>query len=127
MLPASQIVNVLGKYLKRNIDSAESIRFSSNMCDVVFTIYYQIPAEFQIPEKGEEYNDVHEMKVDINITTYRNKVRINLIEISPQSRTIGFDVYEPELFTNMSYARDAIMKKVQRRVSRAYKDFDFLF
>ena len=112
-LEASQIVNKLGKYLNRNIDGTYKFRIGGNQYDLYFMVLYQLPREMQVPgRQAEGYNDMHEMHLNLNITTYQNKIRVNIIEISPEERTIGFDVYPPELFQNMSIARDKIYSQV---------------
>lgn len=126
-LSANQQVNRVGKYLYKNIDGAFKYKTSSNTCDVYFTLLYQLPLDMQEPDKGKEYNDVHEITVDINITTYQNKVRVNVIEMTPMQRTLGYDLYEPYVLENLENAKKQIFNKIIKRVSKAYSDYDFLF
>lgn len=126
-LSSNQQVNRVGKYLYNNIDGAFKYKTSSNMCDVFFTLLYQLPLDMQEPDKGEEYNDVHEITVDINITTYQNKVRVNVIEMTPMHRTLGYDLYEPYVLEDLENAKKRIFNKIIKRVSKAYSDYDFLF
>ena len=127
MLSANQQVNRVGKYLYNNLDGAFKYKTSSNTCDVYFTLLYQLPLDMQEPDKGKEYNDVHEITVDINITTYQNKVRVNVIEMTPMQRTLGYDLYEPYILENLENAKKRILNKIIKRVSKAYSDYDFLF
>lgn len=126
-LSANQQVNRIGKYLYKNLDGAFKYQTSSNTCDVFFTLLYQLPLDMQEPDKGEEYNDVHEITVDINITTYQNKVRVNVIEMTPKQRTLGYDLYDPELLQDLEFARSKILKKIVKRVSKAYSEYEVLF
>ena len=126
-LSANQQVNRVGKYLYKNIDRAFKYKTSSNTCDIYFTLLYQLPLDMQEPDKGKEYNDVHEITVDINITTYQNKIRVNVIEMTPKQRTLGYDLYEPELLENLESAKSRIFKRVVKKVSKAYSEYDFLF
>lgn len=126
-LSANQQVNRVGKYLYKNIDGAFKYKTSSNTCDIYFTLLYQLPLDMQEPDKGKEYNDVHEITVDINITTYQNKVRVNVIEMTPMQRTLGYDLYEPYVLENLENAKKRIFNKIIKRVSKAYSDYDFLF
>lgn len=127
VLPASQQVNRVGKYLFKHIDGAFKYSKSSNQYDIYFTLLYQIPYWERIPGKGSEYNDVHEMTIDINLTTYQNKLRVNVIETSPEERTIGYDLYRPEVLMDLPSAMKLIWFGVIKRVSKAYKDYDFIF
>lgn len=126
-LSPAQQVNRVGKYLYKNLDGAFKIEFSPNMCDVYVTLLYQLPYLDRIPGKGREYNDVHEMTLNLNITTYQNKLRVNVIEMTDEERTLGHDTYSPEKLINLSDAKDLIFNKVVKRVSKAYEDYDFIF
>lgn len=126
-LSANQQVNRVGKFLYKNIDGAFNYKKSSNMYDVYMTILYQLPVESQDKSKGEEFNDLHEMTLDINVTTYLNKVRINIIEMTPEEKTIGYDLYEPEKLEDLVKASEIILKKIHKRISREFREYEFLF
>ena len=127
LLSANQQVNRLGKFLYKHIDGAFNYKKSSNMYDVYMTILYQLPVEIQDMSKGKEFNDLHEMTLDINITTYLNKVRINIIEMTPEEKTIGYDLYEPEKLEDLVRASEIILKKIHKRISREFREYEFLF
>lgn len=127
MISANQQVNKVGNYLYKHIDGAFKYKKSSNQYDVYFTLLYQVPYLQRIPGKGKEYNDVHEMTVDINITTYQNKLRVNVIELAPNERTIGYNLYRPEVLEDLPSAMARIWRNVIKQVSKAYKDYDFIF
>ena len=78
-------------------------------------------------EFGGIRNDVKEMTININITTYQNKLRINTIEMTPQERTLGFDLMKPEELVDLQAAMNIIKKKVGNRIRRAYKNYTILF
>ena len=113
---ANQQVNRLGKYLYNYLDSAFKYTTSSNTCDVYFLLLYQITGQL----------DVQEMNIDISVTTYQNKIRVNVIEISPEERTIGYSCYDPEFVKNLKEASVKIYQDILKKVSKAYKDIDFL-
>lgn len=128
-LEAGQQVNRVGKYLYKHLDGAFKMTKGSNECDVYVTVLYQIPPEFlkkyNITE--EQYKDVNEMTLDLNIATYQNKVRINIIEVTPDEKTIGFDVYKPEQLENLQQSAELIFDKVCKRIAKEFQDYDFLF
>lgn len=126
-LSANQQVNRVGKFLYKHIDGAFNYKKSSNMYDVYMTILYQLPVESQDKSKGEEFNDLHEMTLDINVTTYLNNVRINIIEMTPEEKTIGYDLYEPEKLEDLVKASEIILKKIHKRISREFREYEFLF
>lgn len=127
MISANKKVNILGKYLYKHLDGAFRYVTTSNMCDVYFTLLYQPRLEDQLPTNTPEENDVHEMTIDINITTYQNKLRVNIIEVTKAEKTIGFDVYDPEITKDLKAAMELIYASIAKKVAKAFKDYDFLF
>lgn len=120
-IPASQQVNRIGKYLYKHLDGAYKFHKSGNMYDVYCTLLYELKEEYS----GTK-NDVQEMTININITTYQNKIRINTIEMAPQERTLGSDSMKPEELTDLQTAMKIILWKVGNRVRKAYKDYIIL-
>lgn len=127
MIPANKKVNILGKYLYKHLDGAFKYTTTSNTCDVYFTLLYQLRPEDQLPSNTPEENDVHELTIDLSITTYQNKIRVNILEVTAMEKTIGCDVYDPEITKDLKSAMDLIYSRTVKRVSRAFKDYDFLF
>lgn len=121
-IPASQQVNRVGKYIYKHLDGAYKFQKSGNMCDIYCTLLYQLKPEF-----GGKKNDVQDMTIDINITTYQNKLRINTIELTPQERTLGFDLMRPDELEDLNQAMNIILNKVGNRIRKAYKDYFILF
>ena len=124
VLPASKQVKRIGQYLYKHIDGAYDFKSSSNNYDVYFLLLYELKKELREP--GKDY-PVQEMKININVTTYQNKVRINIIELTPQERTIGFDLYTPEKVQDLHKAYPVIMEKIYKRIYKAYQDYYFLY
>ena len=122
ILPASQQVNRVGKYLYKHLDGAYKYVKSGNVYDVYCTLLYQLKPEF-----GGKVNDVQEMTINISITTYQNKLRINTIEMTPKERTLGFDLMKPEELVDLQKAYEIIIWKVGNRIRKAYKDYIILF
>lgn len=121
-IPASQQVNRVGKYLYKHLDGAYEFRKSGNMYDVYCTLLYELKEDY-----GGTKNDVQEMTININITTYQNKLRINTIEMTPQERTLGFDLMKPEELVDLQTAMAIIQRKVGNRIRKAYKEYIVLF
>lgn len=124
VLPASKQVKRIGQYLYKHIDGAYDFKSSSNNYDVYFLLLYELRKELREP--GKDY-PVQEMRININVTTYQNKVRINIIEITPKERTIGFDLYTPEKVQDLQKAYSVIMEKIYKRIYKAYEDYYFLY
>lgn len=122
-LAASTQVKRIGKYLYKNLDSAYNYKSSSNMFDVYFTLYYQE----KHPTLGIAINDIKEMNIDINITTYQNKVRVNVIEMTSAERTLGYNLYRPEKLDDLPAAMKLIWSSIVKKVEKAYADYEFIF
>lgn len=121
-MPATKQVNRVGKYLKKHMDGAYKYVQRANECDVYVTLLYQLK-----PEYGGLPNDVHEMTIDINITTYQNKLRVNTIEVTPEERTLGFDLIKPEDLRNLEQGKEIVQMIVGNRIRKAYRDYLILF
>lgn len=123
---AGQLVNRLGQYLYKHIDGAFKIDKTANTCDVYFMILYQIPhrqRRFGHPEDHE----MNEMHINLSITTYQNKVRVNVIEMTPDEMTLGCYVYPPEQLVDMAATQAKILNRIKSKISKMYEDFDFVF
>lgn len=126
-IPMGKQVNRVGKYLYSKFDSRDSIKFKPNMCEVYFTLYYQLPEELQIEDDDTGINDMHEMQMCINITTYANKLRVEINEISPSECTISFAVYDEVTCQDLELVRSKILNKLRKDISKTYEDYDFIF
>ena len=114
----SQKVNKLGKYLRKHIDGAYKIGFSPNTCDVYITLYYQIPGD------DKSFKEMH---FDINITTYQEKIRVNITAMDDMEKTIGQLIYKPQQLVPMDVAVTKIYQDICRKVENEYQDYDFVF
>ena len=128
MIPTSQLVNKIGKYLYKHISGADRYKVSGNINDVWFTVLYQIPEYSIKPGQGMRYSDeVYDMRININVTTYRNKIRVNLIEVSPEERTLGHFVYMPEQVQQVATICDDIIEDIQKRLNKIFEDYNFIY
>jgi len=125
-MPLSQLVNSVGKYMYKHIDSANKLTFYPNMCDVYFTIYYQVPGEI-IQKYNVPDDELHEMQVDVNITTYQNKIRVNITEVDALERTLGSVIVKPVDFPDVAKLSTHIYTEICKKVAKAYEDYEFVF
>ena len=128
-LQPAQLVNKLGKFMYKHLDGAFKIENTANMCDVYVTVLYAIPREIIELYKiyDPKYSDVNEMTIDINITTYQNKIRVDTIEKTPEEKTLGFDLFPPEKLLDLNKALELVYSKVCRRIEKEFEDFEFIF
>lgn len=123
-MQSGQKVNKIGSYLYKNIDGAFKFEKSPNMYDIYMVVYYQLPVESR---RKPEDDELHEMIIDINVTTYQNKIRVNTIEQDENERTLGFKVYSDDKVENLEELRRVVLKTVKMQLEKAYKDYDFIF
>lgn len=124
----NQLVNQVGQWLYKHIDSAYKAVRGSNTYDIYMTVYYQLPRLQQVPgREAEGYNDMHEMKINISLTTYQNKIRVNIHEVTPDQWTFGYILIPPDQLQTVENARELIYEKVIRKIEKHYKDYLFLF
>lgn len=127
-ISTNQLVNQVGQYLYKHIDSAYKAVRSSNTYDIYMFVYYQLPRLQQIPGKEKEgYNDVHQMNINISLTTYQNKIRVNIHELTPNQWTFGYILVPPENLKTVEDSRQLIYEKVIQKIKNHYKDYLFLF
>ena len=115
-LPASKQVIRVGKYLVKFLDGVIKYKISSNMFDIYTTLLYADP----------KTPDTQEMVLNLNLTTYQNKLRVDVIEITPEERTLGFDLFPLTQLDDLKTLSTKIYNKVLKRVEKAYRYFEFL-
>lgn len=126
-IPGSQLVNRLGKYFKKSIDGVYSIKFQPNECVVKFVVYYQAPFMSNDIHKGRQLSDLLEMNIECNITTYSDKIRVNLIELSPDEMTIGQFIISTSKFDDWVYGREFLWNKIVDKLYETFEGYEFIF
>lgn len=114
---APSVVNRIGKYLNNNIDGAFKIQFRANECEITMRMYYQAP----------DSPDLKEMHFIINVTTYQNKLRINITEDDEMEKTIGQVILMPEELNDLSLIKYKVMKALRKAISKEYAGYDFIY
>ena len=118
-----QAVNIIGKYLFKHIDGAYNFKKGANTYDIYFTILYQLKEDY----RTDKDHDMHEMNINISITTYSDKLRMNIVEISPREKTLGFNTFALTKFDDLQSGYELVMKTVLKRLNKEYEDYDFIF
>ena len=120
-MPASLQVNRVGKYLSKHLDGVYKTAKDRNTYDVYVNFMYQPYPEYT------ETPPIDSLNIIISITTYQNKIRVNTIEVTPQARTLGFDLFKIEDMQDMELAMSIIKWKVSKRIQKAYSNYIILF
>lgn len=119
-----QVVNKVGSYLYNHIDGAFKFEKSPNMYDVYFIVLYQIPEENRTTAEEDE---VHELPIDLNITTYQDKIRVNIIVQDEYEKTIGTKTFSYDKLDDLEKLRQTVLSFVEKKVTKEYQEYDFLF
>ena len=127
-LTPGQKLNLVGNYLFKNIDSSYNRKKSSNMYDIYFTLLYQIPQDIIDKYKlDDKYSEVQEMDMNINITTYKQKLRINLLEMDPDELTLGCKVIDLKDNNDLDGLRNTILDYLDKKLQKEYEDYEFIY
>lgn len=119
-----QVVNKVGSYLYNHIDGAFKFEKSPNMYDVYFIVLYQIPEENRTTDEDDE---VHELPIDLNITTYQDKIRVNIIVQDEYEKTIGTKTFSYDKLDDLEKLRQTVLSFVEKKITKEYEEYDFLF
>ena len=124
-----KVVNSVGKYLYRKLEGSYSFKKTSNTAEVKSTILYQIPKEV-----SDRYNldkdvrdEVKVMDVTIDVTTYADKIRVNVIEVTPEEKTIGFKTFKSSIFQDMSTGLLNVYGFVTSSIEKEFYGYTVLF
>ena len=126
VIPPEQLVNRIGKYMYKHIDGSFKYELKPLMYDFWFTMLYEIPKPTNPGHKRID-DSVFEITIHLSITTYQKKIRVNVIEETPNQRTLGHDVFKPEQVVDPEIAKQRIMERVHQRIAKAYRDYDYVY
>lgn len=127
-LPLPSQVKRLGKYLKDNLTGVYKVVEPPNEYIIYTTILYQIDPEvrkmlkrYQKEFQGKE-EDIYEMNIYLNITTYSQYIRVNVIQLDEYEVTLGYLRLDREDLISLPYCKKKIVDYVKKRIETKYKD-----
>ena len=125
---ASELVNRVGNHLYKTIDGAYKFKKSANTYDIYMVVLYELPVYVGkgMIRKYDE-NGMQEVNVNLNITTYQNKIRVNTILLTPEEVTLGFDLFPPKDFIDLHLGCEKIEQKVRKRIDKYFEDYETLY
>ena len=127
MFKGSQIVNELGKYIKKHLTGSGNIKKEPNICNVTIPLLYTVKPDKDALDDGISDDTPDEMgtiTVQICIKTYDNKIGVNIfngdLTIDHKSYPVAsFDDYETECIKVLNYTK--------KRIIKYYPQYDFQF
>lgn len=112
------MINKVGRYLSKNIDGAYKLEFHPMDCEVYMRMYYQVPGS---PDSFDE------MKFFISITSYSNKLRINLTEDTEMEKTIGQLILFPDELYDLDRIKKRVLTMIRKSINKEFAEFDFVY
>ena len=125
----NKICNTVSKSIKKRFDGAYKYKKSSNICELWSTILYQIPKEVsdRYDLDYDTRKDVKVMDVLIHFTSYSGKLRIEVTELSPNEKTIGFKTFKQSIFNNMQKGVQSVYDFIKMSIEAEFNGYDILF
>lgn len=125
----TKLPGIVGKFLNNRLDGSYSFKRTSNSSEVKSTILYQIPIDVskKYNLSKSEREQVNVMDVLVSTTTYSNKVRVEVVELSPEEKTIGFRTFAKEKFKDVHSGCQEVLAFVAKSVRKEFEGYDVLF
>lgn len=111
-------VNTIGKFLYKNIDGAFKIEFHPMNCIVWMRMYYQLAGN------KESFNEIYFM---LDITSYQNKIRINITEDTLTEKTIGQIILTDDQIVDLNVLKHVVITKFRKAIEKEYSNYDFVY
>lgn len=110
-------VKKIAKYVWSRISGRTKLTFRPNESVIDMFLYYHT---------GRQEDPVEEVDIQLSLTAYSGKLRLNVINMSDNEKTllhttIDASGKEPEDI------RSEIMESVRRALSKEYTEYDFIF
>ena len=132
-LPLPSQVKRLGKFLKDNLTGVYKVKEPPNEYVIYTTILYQVDPEVRKAMKRyqKEFHgmeeDIYEMNIYFNITTYSGKyIRINIIQLDEYEVTLGFLRLEPTDLMSLPYCQDLLLRYTKKVIEKRYDGYEVL-
>ena len=123
------IRNSCAKSLYKKLDGAYDIKTNSTTAEVKSTILYQIPAEvsdkYNLPD--DTRNTVNQMDVRIDLATYSDKLRVEVVQLAPDEYTMGFKTFNSSTFDNVQKGIQKVFDWVKSTIEKQYSGYEVLF
>lgn len=132
-LPLPSQVKRLGKYLKDNLTGVYKVAEPPNEYVIYTTILYQIDPEvrkmmkrYPVELKGIE-EDIYEMNIYFNITTYAGKyIRVNIIQLDEYEITLGFLRLDKLDLMSLPACKKKLLEYTKQRIEKKYEGYEVL-
>ncbi len=131
-LPLPSQVKRLGKFLAKNLTGVYKVQEPPNEYVIYSTILYQIKPEvrkalkkYQKEFQGKE-EDIYEMNIYFNITTYSQYIRVNVIQLDEYEQTLGYLRLSPQELMSLPFCKQKILEYTKKVIEKKYEDYEVL-
>lgn len=131
-LPPATMVKRVGNFLAKNLEGVYKVLEKSNTYILYTTILYQIKPEvrkamkpYQKEFQGIE-ETIYEMNIYLNVTTYQKCIRVDVIELDENEKTLGFIKFTPDELISLPYCKDKLLAYIKKRIEKAYEMYEVL-
>ena len=130
-LPLPSKVKRLGKYLKDHLAGVYNIKEPPNEYIIYDTILYQIKKSLRqemkkYPELEGIEEKIYEKNYYFNITTYSQYIRINVIQLDENEKTVGYLRLDQKDLISLPYCKKKLLNYVRRVIGKEHQGYDIL-
>lgn len=131
-LPLPSQVKRLGKFLKDNLTGVYKVQERPNEYIIYTTILYQVDPELRKAMKryDKEFHgieeDIYEMNIYFNVTTYSKYIRVNIIQLDEYEVTLGYLRFEPKDLISLPYCKQKLLAYTKKVIEKKYDGYEVL-
>lgn len=130
-LPKPTQVKILGDYLKKNLTGVYKVQQPPNEYIIYTTIMYQLPKELrqqlkQYDEWKDKAEDIFEINIYFNITTYQQYIRVNIIMLDEYEVTLGYKRFEPTELISLPACKDKLLAYTEKQITNYFKKYEVM-
>lgn len=131
-LPLPSQVKRLGKFLKDNLTGVYKVQEPPNEYIIYTTILYQVDPELRKAMKRYEKEfhgieeDIYEMNIYFNVTTYSKYIRVNIIQLDEYEITLGYLRFEPKDLISLPYCKQKLLAYTKKVIEKKYAGYEVL-
>lgn len=131
-LPLPSQVKRLGKFLKDNLTGVYKVQEPPNEYIIYTTILYQVDPKLRKAMKRYEKEfhgieeDIYEMNIYFNVTTYSKYIRVNIIQLDDYEITLGYLRFEPKDLISLPYCKQKLLAYTKKVIEKKYAGYEVL-
>lgn len=131
-LPLPSQVKRLGKFLAKNLAGVYKVEEPPNEYIIYTTIMYQVKPELRKAMKKyqKEFHgieeEVYEMDIYFNITTYGQYIRVNVIQLDEYEQTLGFLRLDRTQLMSLPACKQKLLEYTKKVIEKKYADYEVL-